>query len=293
MTMLLRGAVLGWLVIAGMACASPPLDDEIPVSDAPAARKSGSSGASGDGALHPDPAAPLAGSSDGGGGGGDGGTGSGSGCPAGSAALPWLCDGFESATLDVAWSPSLQAGDVQLRKGGASGASSLRAGFAMLPAGIGKAAVTHALPAVAAAPGVGVRFAILVQADSYPSRIGIAALRGAGAGAGTAAFALELEGDGKQLVVRDTAGMGSVTSIGDVARDRWTCVSLELDVATKALTATMSGTSRSIPLDGARASALIAAVEVGVTYDMGANSGASIGLGFDDVVVGRGLVGCK
>jgi hypothetical protein len=275
-------------VLTAIGCAVPPSTDELPVSDEPATK-------------HHDPATPaevtLTASAGGsvadpsGPGAGVGGTDAGGAavpCPPGAAKLPWLCDGFEAAALDAAWSTRIQGGAVGPKKGGASGAASLGAGFATLPSGRGTAAVAYVPSASAVAAGAGLRFAVRVPNDGYPQRLGIGALRGVASDA----FVLELDG-GVHVVLRDTAGMGSVVSVGDLAFDTWTCVSIELDAGGKTVTATMPGVSREMAIDAARAGASIGSVEVGLTYDEGANANASIGLGFDDVVIGRGLTACR
>lgn len=305
MTLLLVGgrpvafsAVLAALALA--ACATPALDDALVVADDRASSRgvhgSHVDAGSGDGALKPSESgggSPGTSASTGGAfgayDGGAGKDGGGGACPLGAAGVGWLCDGFEGTEFDAEWSKVLvQGGGVGLHKGGATGAGSFGAGFGTLPPGIGQAALSAALPGTVAASGAGLRFAVRVPRDGYPTRVGIGALRGAGG----SAFVLELDVNGTQLVVRDTTGAAATMAVGTIPFDQWTCVSVELDVAGNKVHASIPGVTHSMPITAARASVALTAVEVGLTYDAGANANASIGLGFDDVVIGRGVTPC-
>ena len=273
------------LALCLASCAVPPANDDLPAYDDKSAGNRGDAAPPADLSLGAAPSGQPPESSAGSGASGpsDGG-GALAPCPPGAATLPWLCDGFEAVALDAAWSPKIQGGTVGRRSGGATGAGSLGAGFVTLPGGHGQAALSYAPKGNAAGAGAGVRFAVRVPKGSYPPRLGIGALRGAGA----AAFVLELDA-GVHVVVRDTVGMGALVSVGDLAFDAWTTVSIELDVASKTVTATMPGATRTLSLDPTRASAAVEAIEVGLSYDGGADPSESIMLGFDDVVIGRGL----
>ena len=270
------GLVMACFAILATACSAPLSREALPVSDDPWAGRdaAGSKEAASPGAGAETVESPLP----------DGVP----TCAPNVAEHPLFCDGFEGASLNGAWFlEPLEGGTVHLKAGGAHGTASLAATFGTLPSGLGKAAVSYKLAPGVATAGAGARFSVHVVHDGYPRHLGLAALRGA-KGAG---FVVELD-EGQHIVVRDTLGTTPALVVGDVPFDAWTCVSVELDAAGLALVATLPDAARSAPVSAARAAASLESVEIGLTYDEGANVRASVGIGFDDVVIGHALRAC-
>ena len=211
-------------------------------------------------------------------------------CPTSAALTPWLCDDFEGAAPDARWTVDSAGGNVRIKADAHAlhGAGSLATSFGTLPAGVGRAALVLPRPASMRSTAFGMRFDVRVPDDGYPSRLALGGLRRAG----VLAMAIELADGGHRLAVHDrSTGRSANVTLASLTFEAITCVSIEVDAAAAVVTVSAGGGKAPVTL-AVPASSPFDGVEVGLTYDEGQNPNASIGLRFDDVVVGSGVRPC-